>query len=62
MTGKSCRRKTFLMNIRSIMNLLSKTVYESSRIGNEVVSEIEMKMKKSQSIVEFSKFGGEHAT
>jgi len=44
------------------MNLLSKKVYESSRIGNEVVSEIEMKMKKSQSIVEFSKFENEDAT
>ncbi len=62
MTRKSCRRKTLLMNIRSIMNLLSKKVYESSRIGNEVVSEIEMKMKKSQSIVEFSKFENEDAT
>ncbi len=61
-TRKSCRRKTLLMNIRSIMNLLSKKVYESSRIGNEVVSEIEMKMKKSQSIVEFSKFENEDAT
>ncbi len=49
------------MNIRSIMNLLSKKVYESSRIENEVVSEIEMKMKKSQSIVEFSKFENEDA-
>lgn len=43
------------------MNLLSKTVYESSRIENEVVSEIGMKMKKSQSIVELSKFEDEHA-
>lgn len=62
MTGKNCRRKTSLMNIRSIMNLLSKKIYESSRIGNEVVSEIGMKMKKSQSTVKFSKFGGEDAT
>ena len=60
MTGKSCRRKTPL-NIRSIMNLLSKTVYESSRIGNEAVSEIEMKMKKFSSAVEPSKFEGEDA-
>jgi len=44
------------------MNLLSKKIYESSRIGNEVVSEIGMKMKKSQSTVKFSKFGGEDAT
>ncbi len=49
------------MNIKSIMNLLSKTVYESSRIENEVASEIEMKMKKFQSIVELSKFENEHA-
>ena len=61
MTGKSCRRKTSLMNIRSIMNLLSKTVYESSRIENEVVSEMGMKMKKSQSVVESSKFESEDA-
>lgn len=59
-TRKSCRRKTSL-NIRSIMNLLSKTVYESSRIENEVASEIEMKMKKFSSIVELSKFEGEDA-
>ncbi len=43
------------------MNLLSKTVYESSRIGNEAVSEIEMKMKKFSSAVEPSKFEGEDA-
>ena len=60
MTRKSCRRKTSL-NIRSIMNLLSKTVYESSEIENEVVSEIEIKMKKFQSIVKLSKFEGEDA-
>ncbi len=43
------------------MNLLSKTVYESSEIENEVVSEIEIKMKKFQSIVKLSKFEGEDA-
>lgn len=44
------------------MNLLSKTAYESPRIGNEVVSEMGMKVKKFQSAVEPSKFGGEDAT
>ncbi len=44
------------------MNLLSKTAYESPRIGNEAAPEIGMEMKKSQSTVEPSKFGGEHAT
>jgi len=44
------------MNIKSIINLLSKIVYKSSRIENEVISEIEMKMKKSQSIIKLLKF------
>ncbi len=36
------------------MKVFSNTVYE-------IVSEIEMKMKKSQSMIEFSKFENEHA-
>jgi len=44
------------------MNLLSKTAYESSRIVNEAVSEIGIEMKKFQSTVEPSKFGGGDAT
>ena len=62
MTGKGCRCKTPPMNIRSTMNLLSKTAYESSRIVNEAVSEIVIEMKKFQSTVEPSKFGGGDAT
>ncbi len=59
-TGKGCRRKTPL-DIRSTMNLLPKTAYESPRIGNEAASEIGMKMKKFSSTVEPSKFEGEDA-
>lgn len=44
------------------MNLLPKTAYESPRIGNEAVPEMGMEMKKSQSAVEPSKFGGGDAT
>jgi len=61
-TGKGCRRKTPPMDIRSTMNLLPKTAYESPRIGNEAVPEMGMEMKKSQSAVEPSKFGGGDAT
>jgi hypothetical protein len=50
------------MNIRSTMNLLPKKAYESPRIGNEAAPEIGMEMKKSQSAVEPSKFGGGDAT
>ncbi len=49
------------MNIKSIINLLSKIVYKSSRIENEVISEIEMKMKKSQSIIKLLKFENKDA-
>jgi len=49
------------MNIKSIINLLSKIVYKSSRIENEVISEIEMKMKKSQSMIKLLKFENKDA-
>lgn len=34
------------MNIKLIMNLLLKIIYESFKIENEVVLKIKMKMKK----------------